>query len=175
MAPRRTATPPSSGGSSARAGSRRAATDARRDREPHRDTVKDRDRRFRPARAPHLAVLTGCHDPQQWGLPCGTSPCRSRTEEARGSNPLTSTAQRPWSPAWRIASAGPAPPQGPWPGSKRAATAPKRPAAAGSRPRRRLHLRGASSGSACRSGCPVRDACPTPRSAPTGRRCLLCS
>jgi hypothetical protein len=37
---------------------------------------------------------------------------RSRTEEARGSNPLTSTPQQPWSPAWRVTSAGPLPFQG---------------------------------------------------------------
>jgi hypothetical protein len=47
----------------------------------------------------------------------------SRTEEVRGSNPLTSTPTKPWSPAWRVASTGPAPFQVPLPGSKRAATA----------------------------------------------------
>ena len=49
-------------------------------------------------------------------------PVLSRTEEARGSNPLTSTPQQPWSPAWRVVSAGPTPSQIPLPGSKRAAT-----------------------------------------------------
>ena len=30
---------------------------------------------------------------------CATTPMLSRTEEARGSNPLTSSPQQPWSPA----------------------------------------------------------------------------
>jgi hypothetical protein len=47
----------------------------------------------------------------------------SRTEEARGSNPLTSTPQQPWSPAWRRPCARPAPSQITLSGSKRAATA----------------------------------------------------
>jgi hypothetical protein len=45
----------------------------------------------------------------------------SRTEEVRGSNPLTSTPQQRWSPAWREQPAGPVPSQIPLPGSKRAA------------------------------------------------------
>jgi hypothetical protein len=46
-----------------------------------------------------------------------------RTEEARGSNPLTSTPQQPWSPAWRATSAGPVPYQSRCRGSRWAATA----------------------------------------------------
>jgi hypothetical protein len=33
---------------------------------------------------------------------CATTPMLSRTEEARGSNPLTSAPHKPWSPAWRV-------------------------------------------------------------------------
>jgi hypothetical protein len=47
-----------------------------------------------------------------------------RTEEARGSNPLTSTPQTPWSPAWWVAPAGSASLQSRCPGSKRAAATP---------------------------------------------------
>jgi hypothetical protein len=36
-------------------------------------------------------------------------PVLSRTEEARGSNPLTSTPQQPWSPAWRTVAPGRSP------------------------------------------------------------------
>src|SRR4029453_14978369 len=72
--------------------------------------------------AADLAFLTCLHGPQHDAVPCAKARYRSRTEEARGSNPLTSTPQQPWSPAWRIALAGPLPFQGRWPGSKRAAT-----------------------------------------------------
>ena len=34
-------------------------------------------------------------------------PQLARTEEVRGSNPLTSTPTKPWSPAWRVHSVGP--------------------------------------------------------------------
>ena len=38
-----------------------------------------------------MGFLTEVHGPQHPGIPVRYSPCRSRTEEARGSNPLTST------------------------------------------------------------------------------------
>jgi hypothetical protein len=44
-----------------------------------------------PARAADLAFLTRLHSSVWRGVPCPRSQCRSRTEEVRGSNPLTST------------------------------------------------------------------------------------
>jgi hypothetical protein len=41
--------------------------------------------------AADLAFLTRLHGPQHDAVPCAKTRCRSRTEEARGSNPLTST------------------------------------------------------------------------------------
>jgi hypothetical protein len=72
-------------------GSRRAATGAGRDPQTCRQTVMDRDHRVCRSRAADLAFLTRSHGPQRCGLPYVESRCRSRTEEVRGSNPLTST------------------------------------------------------------------------------------
>jgi len=74
-------------------GSRRAATRAGRDLKTCRQTVMDRDHRVCRSRAADLAFLTRSHGPQRCGLPYVESRCRSRTEEVRGSNPLTSTPQ----------------------------------------------------------------------------------
>ena len=41
--------------------------------------------------AADLAFLTRLHGPQHDAVPCAKTQYRSRTEEARGSNPLTST------------------------------------------------------------------------------------
>jgi len=78
-------------GSSSASGSRRAATGAGRDPQTCRQTVMDRDHRVCRSRAADLAFLTRSHGPQRCGLPYVESRYRSRTEEARGSNPLTST------------------------------------------------------------------------------------
>jgi hypothetical protein len=44
-----------------------------------------------PSMASDLAFLTHIHSPQRCVVPCENAQHRSRTEEARGSNPLTST------------------------------------------------------------------------------------
>jgi hypothetical protein len=48
----------------------------------------------------------------------GTTPVLSRTEEVRGSNPLTSTPTKILITGWRVTSAGPVTFQSRWPGSK---------------------------------------------------------
>jgi hypothetical protein len=78
-------------GPSPASGSRRAATGAGRDPQTCRQTVMDRDHRVCRSRAADLAFLTRSHGPQHPGVPWGKAQRRSRTEEARGSNPLTST------------------------------------------------------------------------------------
>jgi hypothetical protein len=75
-----------------------------------------------PSTATDLAFLTRFPVPQHHAVPPEKAQRRSRTEEARGSNPLTSTPQQPWSPAWRVTSTGPASFQLIPAGSKRAAT-----------------------------------------------------
>jgi hypothetical protein len=72
-------------------GSRRAATGVRNDRGARPQTVEDHDRRFcrrRPLTWRLSRVFPG---PQRHAVPCRNARYRSRTEEARGSNPLTST------------------------------------------------------------------------------------
>jgi len=79
---------------SATPGSRRAATGVRNDRGARPQTVEDHDRRSchrRPLTWRFSRVFPG---PQHHAAPCKECPCRSRTEEARGSNPLTSTPKR---------------------------------------------------------------------------------
>jgi hypothetical protein len=72
-------------------GSRRAATGVRNDRGARPKTVEDHDRRSchrRPLTWRFSRVFPG---PQHTAIPCRKARYRSRTEEARGSNPLTST------------------------------------------------------------------------------------
>jgi hypothetical protein len=76
---------------SAPMGSRRAATGVRDDRGARPKTVEENDLRSR-----HRRPLTWCFScllpgPQHHAVPCRNGRYRSRTEEARGSNPLTST------------------------------------------------------------------------------------
>jgi hypothetical protein len=74
-----------------RRGSRRAATGVRNDRGTRPKTVEDYDRRSCHRRP--LAWRFSCvfPRPQHHAVPCRNARYRSRTEEARGSNPLTST------------------------------------------------------------------------------------
>jgi hypothetical protein len=75
-------------------GSRRAATGVRNDREARPQTVEDHDRRSchrQPLTWRLSRVFPG---PQHHAVPCRNARYRSRTEEARGSNPLTSTPHR---------------------------------------------------------------------------------
>jgi hypothetical protein len=74
-----------------RGGSRRAADGGRENPSRRRRTVEYRGRRSGPARAADLAFLTRLHSSQRRDVPRRTARSRSRTEEARGSNPLTST------------------------------------------------------------------------------------
>jgi hypothetical protein len=79
-----------------RRGSRWAATGVRNDRGARPRTVEDHDRRSchrRPLTWRFSRVFPG---PQHTAIPCRNARYRSRTEEARGSNPLTSTPQQPW-------------------------------------------------------------------------------
>src|SRR5215203_2345139 len=78
---------------SAPSGSRRAATGVRNNRRVRSETVEDHDRRSLASMAADLAFLTRLHDPQHHAVPCANTRYRSRTEEARGSNPLISTPQ----------------------------------------------------------------------------------
>jgi hypothetical protein len=74
-----------------RRGSRWAATGVRNDRGARPRTVEDHDRRSchrRPLTWRFSRVFPG---PQHTAFPCRNARYRSRTEEARGSNPLTST------------------------------------------------------------------------------------
>jgi hypothetical protein len=76
---------------SATPGSRRAATSVRNDRGARPKTVEDHDRR-----SCHRQLLTWRFSrvfpgPQHHEVPSVKAQCRSRTEEVRGSNPLTST------------------------------------------------------------------------------------
>jgi hypothetical protein len=74
-----------------RRGSRRAATGVRNDRGARPKTVEDHDRQSchpRPLTWRLSRVIPG---PQHNAIPCRNARYRSRTEEARGSNPLTST------------------------------------------------------------------------------------
>jgi hypothetical protein len=73
------------------AGSRRAATGARRDPKTCRETVTDYDRRFQPARLSHLGFLIGSHGPQCLGIPPRNWSVGSDTEEVTGSNPVAPT------------------------------------------------------------------------------------
>jgi hypothetical protein len=107
-----------------RPGSRWAATSVRNDRGTPLETVEDHDRRYchqRPLTWHFSPVFPG---PQHHAVPSSKAQCRSRTEEARGSNPLTSTPQtdpmsrsplrstRHWSPGMPCASVGPIEPVG---------------------------------------------------------------
>jgi hypothetical protein len=76
-----------------RRGSRRAATGVRNDRGTRPKTVEDYDRRSCHRRP--LAWRFSCvfPRPQHHAVPCRNARYRSRTEEARGSNPLTPTPQ----------------------------------------------------------------------------------
>jgi hypothetical protein len=58
-----------------------------------------------PSTATDLRFSRVFPDPQHSAVPCEKARYRSRTEEAKGSNPLTSTPPQPWSPAGRVASA----------------------------------------------------------------------
>jgi hypothetical protein len=74
-------------------GSRRAAISGCEGRDGAGQTVKEPDRCFAHAAGVDQAFLTRCHTPQQPAVPCAKARYRSRTEEARGSNPLISTPQ----------------------------------------------------------------------------------
>jgi hypothetical protein len=73
------------------AGSRRAATGARRDPKTCRQTVTDRDRRSTRRTAAYLGVLTGSHGLQCLGIPPGNCSVGSDTEEDGGSTPPAPT------------------------------------------------------------------------------------
>src|SRR4029453_11031261 len=76
---------------SATSGSKRAAIGVRNDRGASIETVDDHDHRSchrRPLTWRFSRIFPG---PQHHAVPCRNARYRSRTEEARGSNPLTST------------------------------------------------------------------------------------
>jgi hypothetical protein len=87
-------------------GSRRPATGVRNNQRVPSETVEDHDRRSLASMAADLAFLTRLHDPQLHAVPCVKTRCRSRTEEARGSNPLTSTPQHCRSERRRLRAGG---------------------------------------------------------------------
>jgi hypothetical protein len=72
-------------------GSRRAATGVRNDRGARPQAVEDHDRRSRHRRPLTWGFSRVFPGPQHHAVPCSKAQCRSRTEEVRGSNPLTST------------------------------------------------------------------------------------
>jgi hypothetical protein len=72
-------------------GSRRAATGGRNDRGARPQAVEDHDRRSRHRRPLTWGFSRVFPGPQYHTVPCRNVRYRSRTEEARGSNPLTST------------------------------------------------------------------------------------
>jgi hypothetical protein len=76
---------------SAPSGSRRAATGVRNDREARPQPVEDHDRRTRRRRPLTWRFSRVLPGPLHHAVPCRNAWYRSRTEEARGSNPLTST------------------------------------------------------------------------------------